>query len=106
MSKRGRPAGGQNAFKSRCDSLLRVIQDQSTTPAHLFQAHEILMALEESSSFYQRAAQALKDSAAKDAENARLQSEVARLTADLAESEMAGNEALDTLERERSERTQ
>src|SRR5438552_8194164 len=98
MSKRGRPAGGQNAFKSRCDSLLRVIQDPSTTPAHLFQAHEILIALEESSSFYQRAAQAVKDLAAKDTENARLNGEVARLTAELAETDATLTEANDWIE--------
>ena len=69
-------------------------------------AEELLQGLDANREQYKAGLQALKEVELLRQDNATLVAEVARLTADLAKSETAGNEAIDTLERERSERTQ
>src|SRR5438128_9819406 len=66
-------------------------------------AEELLQGLDANREQYKAGLQALKEVAQLRQDNATLVSKVARLKTALAESETAGNEALDTLERERAE---
>jgi len=96
----------QAEHQRRRAALLALLESAELRPQDRLNAEAMLHNLDQNREAFKQGQAALREVDLLRQGNTVLTAEVAKLKDALAESEMAGNEAIDTLERERSERTQ